>query len=99
MSSKDVYPCNSLPHPTSCTAVWEVREATPGDGIIKVLMVQVDIPFVPWANVSAAPPVDFDFAPRKFHMTCCNKDADSDNVDFSQCKPEPMVYEREMQSV
>ena len=60
---------------------------------------QVDIPILPWADVSEAGPADFDFAPRKFHMTCCNKDADSDNVDFSQCAPEPTVYEREPQPV
>ncbi len=58
---------------------------------------QVDIPIAPWANASAAAPVDFDFAPRKFHMTCCNKDQDSDNVDFTQCTPETMIYERDAQ--
>ncbi len=60
-------------------------------------MLQVDIPLAPWANVTLAGPVDFGYAPQKFHMTCCNKDADSDNVDFSQCAPEAVVYEREMQ--
>ena len=56
---------------------------------------QVDVPLVPWANVTAHPEVDFEYAPRKFHMTCCPKDADSDNVDFTQCGPEPVAYERE----
>lgn len=59
---------------------------------------QVDIPIAPWANVSAALPVDFDFIPRKFHMTCCNKDWESDNVDFTQCTPEAMIYERNVQT-
>lgn len=62
-------------------------------------MLQIDIPLAPWANVSLAGPVDFKYAPQKFHMTCCNKDADTDNVDFSQCAPEAVVYEREMQPV
>ena len=62
-------------------------------------MPQVGIPLAPWANVTLAGPVDFGYAPQKFHMTCCNKVADSDNVDFSQCAPEAVVYEREMQPV
>ncbi len=58
-------------------------------------MVQVDIPLAPWANVTAYPEVDYEYAPRKFHMTCCPKDANSDNVDFTQCGPEAVAYERE----
>ena len=64
-----------------------------------MLMMQVDIPIAPWADVSVAGPVDYEFAPRKFHMTCCNKDAVADGVDFSQCAPDAAVYEREMQPV
>ncbi len=56
---------------------------------------QVDIPVAPWGEVAAAPEIDFEFAPRKFHMTCCDKAGDgSDDVDFFKCRPLPEVFSR-----
>jgi alpha-1,3-mannosyltransferase len=52
------------------------------------------IPLTSWANVSAMPPVDFAFAPRKFHMMCCNKGQTDDSVHWKTCLPGP-VFERD----
>lgn len=57
------------------------------------------IPLTSWANVSAMPPVDFSFAPRKFHMMCCNKGETDDSVHWKTCQPGPVferTFEREL---
>ncbi|BDA47686.1 probable alpha-1,3-mannosyltransferase CMT1 [Coccomyxa sp. Obi] len=56
---------------------------------------KLDVPVTPWAEVAAAPAIDPDFAPRKFHMTCCNMaDDGSDHVDFFKCRSLPEVFSR-----
>ena len=40
-----------------------------------------------WAEVAAAPEPDWGFAPRKFPMTCCKKQAGGDIVHWAQCRP------------
>ena len=60
------------------------------------VLAQVDVPLVPWDAVEAAPPVDWEYAPAKFRLTCCDKANDgSDDVDFFQCKQAPEVFRRE----
>lgn len=60
------------------------------------IFAQVDVPLVPWDVMEAAPPVDWEYAPAKFRLTCCDKaDDGSDDVDFFHCKQAPEVFRRE----
>ncbi|KAK9820093.1 hypothetical protein WJX72_006049 [[Myrmecia] bisecta] len=45
------------------------------------------IPYIPWSAVEAAPPIDYDFVPRKTYMTCCDKRDDVDTVVWADCHP------------
>ena len=44
------------------------------------------IPVTRWEDMAAAPPVDWAFAPQKFRMTCCEKQAGGDMVHWQRCK-------------
>jgi len=58
-------------------------------------LAQVSVPVTAWAEVAAAPGIDLDFAPRKFHMTCCDKaPGSSDDVNFFKCRALPEVFSR-----
>ena len=46
------------------------------------------IPLITWEEeVAAAPEPDFGFGARRFHMTCCRKQAGGDIVLWQQCRP------------
>lgn len=45
------------------------------------------IPVTSWADVAAAPGPDWGFAPRRFPMTCCPKQAGGDIVHWARCRP------------
>ena len=38
------------------------------------------VPYAPWRRVRASPPLDWGFAPAKFHLTCCPKGGEDDDV-------------------
>lgn len=59
-----------------------------GTPVIKCICAQVSfIPLTTWDEVAAAPEPDFGFGPRRFHMTCCRKQAGGDIVHWEQCRP------------